>query len=547
MIVRDNVVQGGCLGRPVPLVHGNPALTNSVISLLNDLDRLAGQEPGADAEVEIDVRASTAWLAQASVDQIAMLLASLLDRSPPDNAAVDTLLAAIFQQILLRILGRPGTNPPLFLDDTMVALIAAVYRHLQSGSESRELLPMLLSSSRRKRALLELADLLVDDPPLNPTRVAAALSPLFQHDDYDPHWLFPRLLSALMHASVAVCVLDLANFLTRRHRFGRHPAAEHVQALASLLGGVVGHLGQLESTPPQSGQQIQERSHQISEGLSLAVSLCDALALIGDRSVTGKLYQASQLSHRRLRAEAAGALARLGESRGCEMLIQLAAEPIVRLRVLAYAEELGLLDQIDAQYQSDRARCQAELVLWLAQPSQIGVPPVGCDWIESRCLYWPGFEEAVDCHLFRFTYVFGDMQFTNIGIAGPVCYAFGCDLSDLPTDDMFAAFAGWHAEHDEMYEFPVSQLHEAEQVQVARLARRLHDEGYQQIEPHKLCLFFGDRVLVARAMLDDQPGLAVVDEVQTTWIAQGDSDRPPGPDEAYCIYKGRRLLGHFND
>ncbi len=524
-----------------------PALTNPLINLLNDLDRLADQDTDADGAAEIDVRASTAWLAQASAEQITMLLASLLDRSPPDNTAVDTLLAATFQQILLRILGRSGPGPPLFLDDAMAALIAAVYRHLQPVSEARELLPMLLSGSRGQRALLELADLLVDDPPRDPTRVAAALSPLFQHDDYDPRWLFPRVLNALMHASVAVCVLDLANFLTRRHRFGQHPAAEHVQALASLLGSVVGRLGQLESTPPQSSQEIQQRSHQISEGLSLAVSLCDALALIGDRSVTGKLYQASQLSHRRLRAEAAGALAWLGEPRGRDMLVQLAAEPIVRLRVLAYAEELELLDQIDSQYQSDRARAQGELVFWLAQPSQIGVPPVGCDWIESRCLYWPGFEEAVDCHLFRFTYVFGDMQFTNVGIAGPVCYAFGCDLSELPTDDMFAAFAGWHAEHEEMYEFHVSQLHQTEQVQVARLARRLHDEGYQQIQPHKLCLFFGDWVLVAPAVLDDQTGVAVVDDVQTTWIAQGDSDRPPGPDQAYCIYKGRRLLGHFND
>ncbi len=540
-------MRGGRFGRPVPLVHGNLALTNPVINLLNDLDRLADRAIDADEDAEIDVRTSTAWLAQASADQIALLLASLLDRSPPVNAAVDTLLAAIFQQILLRTLGRAGANPPLLLDDTMSSLIAAVYRHLQPESESRELLPMLLSSSRSERALLELADLLVDDPPRDPTRVAAALSPLFQHADYDPRWLFPRLLGALMHASVAVCVLDLANFLTRRHRFGRHPAAEHVQTLASLLGGVVGRLGQLESTAPQSGQEIQQRSHQISEGLSLAVSLCDALALIGDRSVTGKLYQASQLSHRRLRAEAAGALARLGEARGREMLIELAAEPIVRLRVLAYAEELDLLDQVDSQYRTDRAQAQAELVLWLAQPSQIGVPPIGCDWIESRCLYWPGFEEPVDCHLFRFTYVFGDMQFTNVGIAGPVCYAFGCDLSDLATDDIFAAFAGWHAEHEEMYEFPVSHLHQTEQVQVARLARRLHDEGYQQIEPYKLCLFFGDRVLVARAVLDDQTGVAVVDDVQTTWIVQGESDRPPGPDEAYCIYKGRRLLGHFNE
>jgi hypothetical protein len=74
----------------------------------------------------------------------------------------------------------------------------------------------------------------------------------------------------------------------------RHPAADHVQSLASLLGSLVGRLGQLESSPPPAPDEIRQRSHQINEGVSLAVSLCDALALIGDRSVTGKLYQSGQ-------------------------------------------------------------------------------------------------------------------------------------------------------------------------------------------------------------------------------------------------------------
>ena len=41
----------------------------------------------------------------------------------------------------------------------------------------------------------------------------------------------------------------------------------------------------------------------------------DALALIGDRSVTGKLYQALELGHRHVRAEAASALAPSGPPR----------------------------------------------------------------------------------------------------------------------------------------------------------------------------------------------------------------------------------------
>jgi hypothetical protein len=47
----------------------------------------------------------------------------------------------------------------------LVVLIVAVYRHLEPTSAARELLPLLLSGVRSPRALVELADLLVDDPP----------------------------------------------------------------------------------------------------------------------------------------------------------------------------------------------------------------------------------------------------------------------------------------------------------------------------------------------------------------------------------------------
>ncbi|MCH5372423.1 MAG: HEAT repeat domain-containing protein, partial [Planctomycetes bacterium] len=476
-----------------------------------------------------------------------LLLQGILDRPPPGTSAEDRLLLLIFQQVMRRQRGlAPGVSP-LFLDESLVVLIAAVYRHLEPASSARELLPSLLTGVRSPRALVELADLMVDDPPRDPTLVAAAFGPLFQHDDYDPRLLFPRLLGGLAHSSVAAVVLDLANFLTRRLRLGRHPAADHASTLASLLGQLVGRLGQLESAPPEGRDEIRRMSYQINEGVSLAVSLCDALALIGDRSITGKLYQATELSHRRLRTEAAAALVRLGEQSAREMLVQMAAEPVVRLRVLAYAEENGVLDEVDERFKTDVARAEADLALWLAQPSQVGIPPATCEWIESRSLYWPGYDDPVDCHLFRFSYQLGDAEYSNIGMAGPAAYAFGCDLSDLPPDDIFAAFAGWHAEHEEMYEFNVAELHAAEQAEVARLARRLHDEGFEQIQPRKLCMFFGDRVLVADAVRDGMRGVAVADYVQTSWMPRTASSRPPGIDEAYCIYKGRRLLRSFNE
>ena len=84
----------------------------------------------------------------------------------------------------------------------------------------------------------------------------------------------------------------------------------------------------------------------------MASALCDAIALIGDTDKTTALFQAMDLAHRRIQAEAAAALVRLGIEAGSQRLGGLAEEPSVRLRVLAYAEELGILSEIHSDRSS---------------------------------------------------------------------------------------------------------------------------------------------------------------------------------------------------
>lgn len=59
--------------------------------------------------------------------------------------------------------------------------------------------------------------------------------------------------------------------------------------------------------------------------------------------------------------------------------------------------------------------------------------------------------------------------------------------------------------------------------------------------------FFEDRALLARARLDDEQGVVVVDDEQTQWWPAIDEHQPLGPDEAFSIYKGRKLLAAFNE
>ncbi len=516
-------------------------MSDDVIELLTDLDRMGSFDV---AERESAVR-RIRWINQATPGDVAAILQGVLDRRPELDKVQDGFLAAVFRQVLS--LKRDAAEDAALLDDAVLKQAAAVYRHLGSSSAARAYLPCLLTASRTPSALAVFTELMIADPPGDPNIAAAIFGPLFQHRDYDPASLFPALLDGLRHISLAAAILDLSNFVTREGVVTRHPAADRGAEIALLLAGLVGRLGQIEASPPGEGPHVEAASRQVKEGISLAVSLCDALALIGDRSAVGKLYQALELSHRRLRAEAAAALAKLGEKTGEQVLLQLAQEPVTRLRVLAYAEELGILDQIDGQYKTEQAKAEADLALWLAQPSQMGVPPSRCELVDARQQAWPGYDDPVECFLFRFVYAFQDTEFSNIGIAGPLTHAFAADLADLPPDDIYAAFAGWQAEHEDIYELPVDSLNDAQRVDVVRLERRLRDAGYDAIVPQSLGSFLGDKVLVATAMYQGSPGVAVVDPLQCAWWPHRGSSRPIDPDVAYCIYKGRKLLRAFNE
>ena len=417
-----------------------------------------------------------------------------------------------------------------------------------------EPLQNLVDGLRRGEAdsLSELAELLATAPPQDDSDVMQLLAPLFQQRRQEAAALFPGLFGALAHPSVAAPVLDLANFLAREKVVSRHPGADLSAQLAALLGEVVQSLQMLQERALEPDESPADLSRRVARGVALAVSLCDALALIGDPAAITKLRQALEIGHRRIRTEAAAALAKLGDKAGEEQLIQLAAEPVARLRVLAYAEELDLLDKVEPEFKTPAARAEAELCVWLAEPTQFGVPPTRCELFDQRRMHWPGYTEAVDCFLFRFQYVVtiegeGERSFSNIGIAGPLAHAFVADLGDLAPDDIYAAFAGWQAQHADIKEYDVARLSQSEKLEVERLKRRLHDAGYEKIEPQTMGYFFGDKALVADCQREGVPGVAVADFADISFFPQRSTRRPLGTSEVYCIYKGRKLLKTFNE
>jgi hypothetical protein len=221
-------------------------------------------------------------------------------------------------------------------------------------------------------------ELIVGDPPTDATAAAVVFGPLMQNKDYDPAALFPRLFDALARPAVAPAIIDLANFVTREQLTDEHPAVGRKEQLGMLLGELIQRLGRIEECPGEFADERQLAAI-VTEGVSLAVSLCDALALIGDSAAVGKLYQALELRHRRLRTEAAAALARLGEQQGREVLVSMAAEPVARLRVLAYAAELGIEESLDEKFTCRPGRVRVGVVARSARAAWFSPVAAGTD------------------------------------------------------------------------------------------------------------------------------------------------------------------------
>jgi hypothetical protein len=517
-------------------------LSDRIRSFLSDLDRVSQLDPEAIAECVQRAR----WIRGATADEIQRLFRDMADRDALPDGPQDALLNAALQHVMARQRGLVPDIAALTLDRETLSLIACLYGSWTPAVTSRCQLLFLLAGSRQPEALRAFAEAVATDPPSGETWVGPAFGPLFQHRDYRPEDLFPRLLDGLSQPSAAAAILDLANFVTREGLVPAHPAASRCGELITLLAGLVGRLGQLEAEPPEDRAALLEMTRQVNAGVSLGVTLCDALGLIRDQAAVGKLYQAMELGHRRLRTEAAAALARLGERGGTDALVALAEEPVARLRVLAYADELGFLEQIEPRFQTDVARAEAELAVWLSSPNQMGLPPSDCELVDQRELLWPSFAEPVTCYLFRFSYRIGDQEFTNLGLAGPMSHAFPADLSDLPRNDVFAAFAGWQVAHEEIYEVDAERWGDAERIRAAQLERHLRDRGYDALRPMTLAAFFGDSILVAEATHEGRAGVVAASLTDACWSPRGEGPRPLGPVETLCILKGRRLLRTFN-
>ncbi|QEG40303.1 HEAT repeat domain-containing protein [Roseimaritima ulvae] len=456
-----------------------------------------------------------------------------------DPAVLGGLLRAIHTAVLR------SEAPAEAVRKVNATLFHGIDAALPVGTPNRHLLMHLLAVARSGDHLYILTQMLIQSPPDGWMAVGQVLSPLLQYTDWDINDFFPDIFAALPHPSVAAPLLDVANFLARSGRVPEHPAADRLDSLLTLLDAVVAKLERFERDPSEFGDTVEAVQAVLGEAVALAVSLCDALGLIGSDRAKGKLHQALQIKHRRVQCEAAGALARLGDEQGTEHLIQLAAEPSARRRVLQYADELGLAESIDESFRTPESLAEADTAVWLCQPQNMGVPPTQVQVIDSRHMLWPSFHDPIDCFLVRFEFDMGDVQYSNVGIAGPVTHTCNADLTDLDLDDIYAIYAGWHAEHPDIFAVPTKLWNAAQKRVAAPLVTHLEREGYENIQPELLGFLLDEHAIACTAERDEKPCVVITDGLET--IEQFTAgNRALGSQDIWNQYKGRKMLRTFN-
>ncbi len=508
------------LSRIASLSQGIPGLSSEDVDLL--LERLL--EFGDDLQAAPEVPSEGAL----KVDQLIQpVIHQLIQRETKLNAESDS---------------DESWTPSRFQS------VQSLYRLAPNESDLRNHLLRWMAVEGSEEALQIWTDLICDDPPEHRVGIVLAFAPLMQTDFEPSPWMLSQLLNhGTSHSQIAPAIFDLFNYYYRHQKVEDHPAIERINELTDLLGLLAGQLGKIEDGKFPEGLGVSEINQLVSDSVALIVALCDTFAQLEHEPAIGKLNQTLELRHRRVQTEAAAALARLNDESGKKVLIQLAEQPVARLRVLAYAEELGIKDEISLEFQGEIAMAESHLAIWLAEPAQMGLAPSGLKFLESREFYWPSYEHPVHCYLFEYHYGSDDQMHRNIGISGPLTHAFAADLKHLEVDEIYAAFAGWQTIHHEIYQI---SLHRAQQTfsnEYRRLISNLEAEAYDEHQPLTAASFFGELLLIADATKNGQKGTAIVEANQTIWFSVGNAEAPIDSTMAYTIWRGKQLLANFNE
>ena len=462
------------------------------------------------------------------------------------------LLIPITQSLLVRELkqikdAKPGDDLALVWEAARLQNFETLYLAVAPDSQLPNHLLRWLATGGDTGRLELWVQLMGDQPPEDRMGIQLAFAPLMNVDFVPPEWFLDSLTDApTRHSQVAPAIYDLCNFFYRHQLVDQHPAQVRLEPLNELLAQLVSNLKQIESGKINPNIDVKAINRQVADSVALIVALCDTFALVDHQPAADNIINALLLRHRRVQTESAAALARLGYAEGEKALIAMAAAPVSRLRVLAYAEELGFLDKISLELQGEIAVAESQLAIWLSEPQQMGLAPSDIELVDNCEMYWPSYEHPVQCYLFRYRYGKGDNAHSNIGICGPLTHALAADIRHLSSEDCYALFAGWQTTHQEIFQMSLAQATQMHASEVRRMQSLLSEQEIEDLEVQTAAGFFGETILIATGTLNGTTGTAIADQNEVIWIPSGTENAPIDWDLAYALWRGRRLLTTFN-
>lgn len=531
------------LAETILLAQGDSSQLPRIATLAQAIPKLSDEE----VDLLLDRLLDFGDALQAAAHQLDERLSETTSSEAP--VMIDQLLQPVIHQLVVREEELGNTDQPKKLwGDVRHKNVVTLYQLSPASSDLRNHLLRWLATEGSDGSIRSWTDLICEDPPQHRLGIVLAFAPLMQAQFDPPAWMLEQLVNeATKHSQIAPAVFDLFNYFFRHQRVDSHPALPRVDELTALLGQLAGQLGKVEEGDFPSTLDVQQINQLVSDSVALIVSLCDTFSLLEHEPAIGKLHQALELRHRRVQTEAAAALARLGDDLGKKTLVAMAEQPIARLRVLAYAEELGFKHEISLELQGEIALAESHLAIWLSEPAQMGLAPSNIEFLESREMYWPSYEHPVQCYLFKYSYGSGEQAHSNIGICGPLTHAFAADLQHLEYDDVYAAFAGWQTVHREIYQVSLARAEQTFPNDWRRLLGNLAGESLTDVQPRIAGSFFGDLVLIADATSDGETGTAITDSQQVNWYSHGNAAAPIDWQLAYAIWRGQQLLSSFNE
>jgi len=381
-------------------------------------------------------------------------------------------------------------------------------------------------------------DILVDAPPGDWKDTAQALSTLMQSTNWKLADVFPRLIES-HQPSVLAPALDLANSMVRKHGVDPHPAACKFDSLLNIFGAVTLQLQALEEDPRKFSDNVQAIQRMLFDSVSLLVSCSDFFALVGDPKAIGKLNQAIELKHRRIKLEAAFALAKLGETRAIDLIVELLQDDSSRGRALAYLQELSAEDRIGAEWTTSLAKAKSDLAIWLSQPEQFAIPPSKIELVEQRTMQWPGFEAPQECFLLQFDYGTGEGTYSNIGFSGPFATAMSLDMRSFSNDAAFAMYLANDVEDPTESKLAWESLSGPQRDSYGEWISGLETKGFQRVEPLARLSSLGAEALLCQGTSDEGNAWGIITDGESVIRC------PAGPqtfETLFLQWKGKLAL-----